>query len=89
MLFRSLRAVLEAAGFEVEYASYWNMILFLPAATMRLLGRSGESALALPRLIDAVFYFLVCIDTVIMRVVPLPFGTGIVCIARKTSSYGE
>ncbi|MEK7106930.1 MAG: class I SAM-dependent methyltransferase [Patescibacteria group bacterium] len=79
----SVRAVLNDAGFEVEYASYWNMLLFIPAALMRLLGRSGESALAMPRLLDAIFFAVVKIESLLMQSVALPFGTGLVVIARK------
>ncbi|HEY4516889.1 MAG TPA: class I SAM-dependent methyltransferase [Candidatus Paceibacterota bacterium] len=79
----SLRAVVEASGYTVEYMSYWNMSLFFPAAALRLLGRSGESAASLPRWLDNLFFAIVKIESSIMRFVPFPFGTGLVVIARR------
>jgi SAM-dependent methyltransferase len=78
----SMRVMLNDAGFTVEYASYWNMILFIPAAVMRLLGKSGESALAMPRWLDAIFFTIIKIEALFLRFVPLPFGTSLVVIAR-------
>jgi len=80
---RSLQKVLEENGYEVERISYWNMFLFFPAATARLLGRSGESSFNLPRVLDTLFYMLVRLESFLMRLVPLPFGVSLVAIARK------
>jgi SAM-dependent methyltransferase len=80
-----MRQRLEAAGFQIEYESYWNMLLFFPAALMRLLGRSGESTLSLPRWLDGFFFAIVAMETKWMRLGSLPFGTGLVVIARKRS----
>ena len=85
---QTLRKVLEDAGFVVEYCSYWNMTLFVPAAIMRLLGSSGESSLSMPRWLDSIFFALVRIETLIMRAFSLPFGTGLVCVAKKTRADG-
>lgn len=79
----SMRALLESFGYKVEYISYWNMLLFLPAAVMRLFGRTGESALGLPRWIDTLFFAVVKLESLVMRHMPLPFGTGLVVVARK------
>lgn len=79
----SMRAALYDAGFQVEYASYWNMLLFIPAALMRFLGWSGESALLMPRSLNAIFFKIVKAESFLMRFLPLPFGTGLVVIARK------
>ena len=82
---RSMRSVLESAGFTVEYMSYWNMILFIPAVTMRLLGGAGDGALAMPRLLDSALYGIVRIESCLIRFFALPFGTSLVVIARKES----
>ncbi len=79
----SMRAALEQAGFAVEYASYWNMTLFVPAAALRLMGRSGENGLSLPKYLDALFLGIIRIESFLMRFMPLPFGTGLVMIARR------
>jgi hypothetical protein len=79
----SLRKALEAAGFEVVYMSYWNMLLFIPAAIVRLLGRSGAGTLSLPRFLDSTFFSIVYVESLYMPLLRLPFGTGIVALARK------
>jgi SAM-dependent methyltransferase len=49
-----LRACFEAGGFRTERASYWNFLLFLPAAALRLLQRflpssgAGDAELTVP-----------------------------------------
>lgn len=80
---RSMRAALNAVGFSVTHMSYWNACLFVPAASMRLLGKTGEGALALPRWLDAIFYRILWIESFFMRFVSLPFGTGLVVVAQK------
>lgn len=79
----SMTAALETSGFEVVYKSYWNMCLSIPAGLMRLLGRSGEGALALPYWLDTIFYTVLSIENVLMKFTSLPFGTSLVVVARK------
>jgi SAM-dependent methyltransferase len=81
----TLKKLLEEKGFEVAYISYWNTILFIPAAFMRLIGRSGESALALPAFVNALFFAMVRVEAFFLRFMPLPFGTGLVAVARTSS----
>ena len=84
----TLKSLLDETDYDVEYASYWNMSLFLPAAAMRLMGKSGESGLSLPGMLDAVFLRLITLETLCQRLISLPFGTGIVVIARKRQAAG-
>lgn len=79
----SLIRVVRAAGFHISYASYWNMTLFFPAALVRLMGRSGESAFGLPRFIDRIFFTLISVEAFLMRLIPLPFGTSLILLAHK------
>lgn len=79
----ALILLLEKSGFTVRYASYWNMILFFPAAIIRLKGRSGEGSLSMPLLLDRLFYGIVCVESLIIPLLRLPFGTGIVLFAEK------
>jgi SAM-dependent methyltransferase len=45
--------VLESAGFEIEYASYWNALLLLPLIVVRRgTKKPGYSAFSLPKWID-------------------------------------
>ena len=78
-----MRGVLDRAGFDAECMSYWNMTLFIPAAMMRFLGRSGDSALSMPRLLDAIFFAIVKVESLLIRLFPLPFGVSLVVVARK------
>jgi SAM-dependent methyltransferase len=80
---QSLKRLLAECGYTVEYASYWNFALFVPAATLRLLGKTGASGLALPRMLDSLFFAIVYAESLIARLIPLPWGTGLVVIARK------
>lgn len=80
----SVRAVLEHAGFEVVYASYWNMLLFIPAAIVRLIfGRSGSSSIGMSKILDTIFLAVIYAESLLIPFMPLPFGTGIVMLARK------
>lgn len=80
---RSVTHVLQKMGYRVEYCSYWNASLFLPAAIMRLLGKTGDEALTLPSWINGMLFAVVYIESVVLRIMPLPFGTGLVVVARK------
>ena len=75
--------MLRRSGFEVQYSSYCNMFLFLPAAVMRLFGFTGQSSLDTSSPFDRLFYGLVYIESILVRYMSLPFGTGIAIIARK------
>lgn len=79
----TITKLLEQNGFEVVFISYWNMTLFIPAALLRLFGHSGESSLALPAFLDALCLTLIRIEAFLLRFASLPFGTGLVVVARK------
>ncbi|MDB5189498.1 MAG: hypothetical protein JWL82_455 [Parcubacteria group bacterium] len=81
---RLLKERFRANGYTTRFASHWNMILFFPAALMRLMGKTGESALGLPKLLDSLFFFATWVESLLMYIVPLPFGTGIVALAQKS-----
>lgn len=81
---RSVRTVLEAAGFKVEYISYWNMLLCIPAAIVRVVfKRSGDASIGSSKLLDMAFYAVVYLESLLMPFISFPFGTGIVVLARK------
>lgn len=79
----SFKRLLSHTGYKAIFASYWNMLLFFPAALMRLLGKTGESGLMLPWPLEQLFLTIVCVEAFVMRAIPLPFGTGLVVVARK------
>jgi SAM-dependent methyltransferase len=75
--------LLKNSGFEVEYSSYWNMFLFLPAMVVRLLGFTGTSTFNKSGITSSIFSFLVYLESKLVPLFSLPFGTGIVVVARK------
>jgi hypothetical protein len=76
--------ILEKAGFEIEYASYWNAMLLIPAAIVRVgTGKAGYSAFSMPKWIDSLFFWWVKFETLLMPYVSLPFGTSVFVYARK------
>src|SRR3989344_3810834 len=76
--------VLESAGFEIEYASYWNAALLLPAAIVRKgTGKPGYSAFSMPRWIDRLFFEWVRLESRLIPRLTLPFGTSVFVYARK------
>ena len=77
----SLRKAVEAAGYQVEFVSYWNFFLFPAAATIRLLGSVGEAGLGLPGPLNALFLGLVRLEAFLMRLFPLPFGLSLIMLA--------
>lgn len=81
----SLSERLTEAGYTTLFASYWNASLFFPAAAMRLLGRTGESALALPSFMDALLYALLQFESWALSITSLPFGTGLVAAGKRAN----
>jgi SAM-dependent methyltransferase len=79
---KSLQKVLQNNGYTIEYISYWNAVLFLPALLTRLLGSSGEGAFALPKTVDGVLYSIVRLEAALMKAIPMPFGVSLVALAR-------
>lgn len=77
----SLKKVLSKSGYDVKFLSYWNALLFLPAATVRVLGKTGENALALPKSVNDTILGVVRAETLVLRWGRLPFGTSIVAVA--------
>lgn len=80
---QSLRTVFEKAGYDVVYVSYWNATLFLPAAVARLLGAGGTTALTLHPVLDTIFHTIVYLESLVLRIVPFPFGLSLILVARK------
>lgn len=82
---RSLRALLSGAGYEIAAISYWNMLLFIPAALVRLLGRSGSSALGVSGFVHTLLLFVVTLESKILRFILLPFGISLIAVVRKSN----
>ena len=88
---KSLRSVLTKSGYDIEFISHWNALFFLPAAFVRLFGRTGEDTLALPKGLNDMVLGMVRAETWLLRGAALPFGTSLVAVARAAprSEDGE
>jgi SAM-dependent methyltransferase len=88
---RRLRTLLADAGFDVERLTFANMstlpITWLLRWRERQTGRAetaSEDDLRVPRApVNALFNALLAVEALAMRVVDLPVGTSLLCVARK------
>lgn len=80
---KEIEKLLKEAGYTVEYVGYWNILLFLPAAIVRLLGKSGGSSLHFHSFIDSMLKAVLWLESRCIPMIRFPFGTGIVAIAKR------
>jgi ubiquinone/menaquinone biosynthesis C-methylase UbiE len=86
---RQLAALLREAGFSISRLTYWNMSLLPVIALMRWRSRRAAGAEArsdftpLPPGINAFLAGLVRLEFGLSNVLPLPFGTSLLALARK------
>jgi ubiquinone/menaquinone biosynthesis C-methylase UbiE len=88
----SLRALLEPAGFRIERMTYTNAALFpvmlAVRSAQRMAGLAAEhEALAEitvpPAPINAALSAVLALEASASRAVPMPFGSSLLCLARK------
>ena len=88
----SLRALLEPAGFRIERMTYTNAALFPlmlgVRGVQRLVGlapeQEAEGEISVPPgPVNAALSALLAIEAGIVRRVPMPFGSSLLCLARK------
>ena len=78
-----------AAGFALVFASYTYCLLFPALVLFRLVRRLREPAarvsdvFPLPRPIGAVLSAIPAVERALLRLGPLPFGSSVLCVARK------
>ncbi|MDE3154049.1 MAG: class I SAM-dependent methyltransferase [Acidobacteriota bacterium] len=86
----TLRAALTAAGFDVGELSYTNALLvpllFVLRARQRRRGLAARTAeiTVPPAPINALLTALLAIEAAVSRAVPLPFGSSLLAVARKS-----
>jgi SAM-dependent methyltransferase len=89
---RSLRALLEAAGFEITWISYTNATLFplmlAVRSVQRLVGLAPEEEADAeitvpPRPVNGVLSALLACEAAMLRLTALPAGSSLLCLARK------
>ena len=78
------------AGLEVVRITYWNAALFPAVAVVRQLRKTRQRTLQsdlrpIPATLNRVLYTLLRLEAVWLRHGSLPFGTSVLCIARKPS----
>jgi len=87
---KGLSCLLEAAGFRVVYATYWNAVLFpLMVMTRKLLPERGRTSdvKEYPSPIDWLCRVATTFETTLLRNgVRLPFGGSVIAIANKGGS---
>jgi ubiquinone/menaquinone biosynthesis C-methylase UbiE len=88
----SLRTLLEAVGFRVERIAYTHAALFPVMVTVRgvqrLVGLAPEDdalgeITVPPAPVNAALSAALALEAVVARVVPMPFGSSLLCLARK------
>ena len=89
-----LRALLTENGFTVSKISYWNFSLFLPAVVFKLLNSTFISKFCkenqtdlfrLPPILNSTLKIILSVENwLILKGVVFPFGTSVVCIAKKS-----
>ena len=85
-----LRRLLREAGFEVEWLTYWNALLFPPIAVWRLLTRPRagrphprSDLHPLPAMLNRLLAAQLGLELRLAQHVPLPFGTSVFAVVRK------
>jgi hypothetical protein len=87
----SLRAELEAQGFEVLFLSHVFSWLLVPVWARRR-SHAGEPQLGLDvesRAVDATALLLTRLERAVINRMALPFGTSVLCVARRAGSPGQ
>ncbi len=90
----ALSRLLEGSGFDVDYATYFNTLLFPPIAAVRLLRRvfpekhtsengASDFDMRLPKPIEKTLESLFAIERHAVGRAALPFGISILCSARR------
>lgn len=88
----AVRDLLEQTGFEVEWLTYWNALLFPPIAIWRVLTRPRarrphprSDLHPLPAALNSMLAAQLRLEVRLAQQVPLPFGTSVFALARKSS----
>lgn len=80
---KEIDKLVEECGFSIEYSGYWNFFLFPPALLVRLSGRSGSDSLSSAFFLNKIFLAIVRLESMLIPALSLPFGTGIILVAKK------
>ncbi|MFC1667572.1 class I SAM-dependent methyltransferase [Candidatus Omnitrophota bacterium] len=86
-----LKQLILDEGLKIERISYFNFFGFLPMFLIRKLQRfkknKEEHDLEKPhRLINLLMSFLITLESIYVRYLPLPLGTTVICVAKRAVS---
>jgi SAM-dependent methyltransferase len=93
----SLRLLLERAGFTIVRLTYTNATLFIPLAAMRAFHRwrglsievKAQHEIAVPSApVNGALSALLGVESLWLRAVDNPFGSSLLCLARKPDGAG-
>lgn len=87
---RELVERIRAAGFDPVFASYAYSLLFPAVVLFRALRRlrgaaTGSDVFPLPRPVGALLGAIQALERGLLRLGPLPFGSSVLCVARKAT----
>src|SRR5262245_958271 len=92
---RELVAHVRAAGFTPLFASYTYCLVFPAVAAFRLVrrlggrpGQAGSDVFPLPRPLTAGLLAVQAAERALLGVIPLPFGSSVLCVARQERNRG-
>ena len=90
---RSLRGLLDRTGFEVEFSTYFNSLLFLPAVVARKLGtllsvKANPGYGIPPRPVNKVLSNVLGAEAEFLKFARLPFGLSILAVAHAKGANG-
>jgi ubiquinone/menaquinone biosynthesis C-methylase UbiE len=95
---RRLRSIVEGAGFVVERLTYTNASLFPLMLAVRTIQRlaglaapeeAGREIATPPALVNGVLAALLAIEALALRWIDMPFGSSLLCLARKPRGVNE
>jgi methyltransferase family protein len=93
----SLRTLLEGAGFSIVRLTFTNATLFVPLAIVRAFHRwrglsteaEAEQEIAVPPApLNGALTALLWLESVWLRAIDNPFGSSLLCLARKPDGAG-
>lgn len=76
--------LVRSTGFSIKYLSYFNLFLFIPALLSRSIKKNPSSDIAKvwPPL-NFLLYLVLKTESIIAKIINLPFGTSVYCLAQK------
>jgi len=88
--------VIKSAGFKINYSSYFNTLLFLPAVGKRMLDKltgadktNNNPIEPVPDILNLLFTKIFMLEKFLLPFIKFPFGLSILVIAQKVGTPDE